>query len=52
MLAQSCSVMGVKIMKYTMEQPMAWMSCFAMEQFGKRMVIEYHSDILMCSPGL
>lgn len=43
MLARSCSEMGAGVMESMIEHDMKVISCFAKEQFGKRMVIGYHS---------
>lgn len=42
-----CSATGDGLMKFTTEHDMARIGRFAREQFGKRKVIDYHSDTTM-----
>lgn len=47
MLAQSFGAMGVGVMKSRIGYDIAEMGCSAQEQFGKRRVIGYYSDMLV-----
>lgn len=35
-LVQSCAAMGLRVMKFTIEQDMAGMGCFGREQLGSK----------------